>query len=331
MTSRDNVRGLRLHYHSPCNRLQHPEKTGPHASTSTPMPHSDSFPSSFPKDTDHAINELRKHGAVHMKQLLPKTSATDLHDEYQHGLADVLQRTTRGRLLSIGIKRLHATLPFRGAFLSPGFCGNTFIHELCHRLMGKHYIVSTLAVAVSFPGAPRQHRHRDQEIIFDDPKLNLAMPPVSICVGIPLAATSSHSELTEFALGSHTDQNYSTHYPDENSAPFSTPEISLGDAVIWDNRTIHRGRANASPYARPLLLMYIQQPWFNNYNIQGDAALQISPDDLQHIPQEVRKHFAWPHQLRHNENRITDPVMRSSACPCGSELRFKHCCGKWLI
>lgn len=285
----------------------------------------------IPGDLLKFADVLIQDGVVHLRGAFKPQLLDALYKEYELGLLDVLQGEQRGRILSLGYRRLHVTLPLRGAFLHPDFYANPYVHGICRHILGSEYIAGTLACAISFPEAARQHRHRDQELLFPDPRLNMIIPPVSLCFAIPLAGATSMSCMTEFTLGSHRETNHLRQHPDEDSANMHTAEMDFGDALVWDNRIIHRGRANNAGVIRPLLLLYMQKPWFRNHNLEGEAGLQISRSDSETLSEEYRPCFAWPHQPRRKENRIVAPVLRGSPCPCGSDKRFKHCCGQWTL
>ena len=46
-----------------------------------------------------------------------------------------------------------------------------------------------------------------------------------------------------------------------------------GDAILFDYRVLHRGRANASDRPRPLLYFTYARPWFTDATNYSDVSL----------------------------------------------------------
>ena len=55
------------------------------------------------------------------------------------------------------------------------------------------------------------------------------------------------------------------------------PLLELGDALVYDQRTIHRGTANISSESRPLLYLLYKRPWYHETINFGEEPLFAHP------------------------------------------------------
>ena len=104
------------------------------------------------------------------------------------------------------------------------------------------------------------------------------LPAHAINVFVPLVALGVNGA-TEFALGSHR-RGF------DRSPARAAPRCALGDAVLFDYRTWHRGLANESDADRPVLYLVVARPWWrddrndptnNPASIFGEAAARAAP------------------------------------------------------
>jgi hypothetical protein len=124
------------------------------------------------------------------------------------------------------------------------------------KVCGVSYVTST-------PGAQGQSWHADGGHV----DLNRHQPCHCLNVFLPLEDVSPDMGPTEFRPG--------THYHTRNLAPLllaakarktlrapTSPLPRAGDALVFDYRVLHRGRANASNRNRTFLVFTIAKPWF---------------------------------------------------------------------
>lgn len=275
-----------------------------------------------------AGTSILQQGAVLASGLFSPAFIAELHEEVATCIEQVMARQVPGRIMTLGNKRLHITLQARGPFLRPEFYAQPFFDQLCRGLLGNDCIVATIAVAISYPGAVTHHPHRDQHMLFNDERIDPLLPPVSLCLAVPLVPITPDCGATALVPGSHRDSGMLKRIREGEQVAAHEPELAPGDAMIWDNRLVHWGLANTSATPRPLLLVYVQRPWFRNLNLASpESALQIRREDLDTLSPPFRARFAWRHTPLHQEPVTTQPVTRLSPCPCGSGERYKSCCG----
>lgn len=118
---------------------------------------------------------------------------------------------------------------------------------------------------ISTPGAKEQTWHSDGEHV------NLEKHEFVHCLNvfIPLEEVTYNRGPTEFFPASHIV----TRQPEPmkfNSMPNNTlnqpiaPTLRVGDALLWDYRLLHRGRANIDIVNRPALVFIFHQKWFED-------------------------------------------------------------------
>jgi ectoine hydroxylase-related dioxygenase (phytanoyl-CoA dioxygenase family) len=112
---------------------------------------------------------------------------------------------------------------------------------------------------LSLPGADEQYWHSDG--VHVGPALSIrrtrttetaASPPHALCVFVPLLPLTAETGGTEFWAGSHKYDRL-LQKKGEQALPGGTVGIvTLGSAVVYDYRVVHRGMANTSSSARPI-------------------------------------------------------------------------------
>jgi hypothetical protein len=86
----------------------------------------------------------------------------------------------------VGERRFEITPPMDAAFGDPRLFRHPLLRGLLHSLLGEAMRLSGLTLVVSYPGAEKQHTHRDHPLLFDDPALSSSLPPYAINVAVPL-------------------------------------------------------------------------------------------------------------------------------------------------
>lgn len=129
-------------------------------------------------------------------------------------------------------------------------------------------------VVVALPGAAQQAVHVDGKPLFDRDDF-VPLPPHCLTVFVPLLDLAPHLGPTEFFPGTHLadPSNYDAVSQGKVSG-LTFSHALAGDAIIFDYRTRHRGRANTSPEThRPLLYFTYAKPWFRDATNYSDVSL----------------------------------------------------------
>ena len=147
--------------------------------------------------------------------------------------------------------------------------GNPNLENIVKSLLGDTATLTYAGLIFSFPGSEDQAFHQDGTTLFPENPL-LDLPSYAINVFIPVHALSRSLGLTEFFPGSHnatefarlTEKNLESEARDGATIQ---PLLSVGDAMIYDYRTCHRGVANTSGGVRTMLYLMYSRPWFKEH------------------------------------------------------------------
>lgn len=192
-------------------------------------------------------------------------------------------------LLNVGKLRINGLVPAAGEMRA---CIDLLLHpallNLCEQVLGNDWVYEALGVVSSFPGATAQGAHTDAPRLFDIEQLPGDLPTFALTISIPLVPVDEVNGSTEFLPGTHR-------VPTSLRAndTFVTSRLSPGDSMVWDFMVRHRGQANTSTAARPLLYVTAcKKFWHDSTNFRPDArklVLDRKAWDL--IPQPQRKRF----------------------------------------
>jgi hypothetical protein len=168
--------------------------------------------------------------------------------------------------------RFYAALPIDGPLARSEIVANSAISALARATLGEDCVLESFGIIVSLPGAAAQHTHFDG-ILFPGSPCNRIIPPFALTVAIPLVAVDKTNGSTGFFLGSH-------HHERHEGEPDFVPDVALGSALAWDYRVRHRGEANLSDRARPVLFAVYCRRWWQdmtNYKRATLKKLLLSP------------------------------------------------------
>ena len=138
-----------------------------------------------------------------------------------------------------------------------------------HALLGPDCVSLYDSCIISVPGAKTQDMHCDNGHLFPHaPDVHIASPHC-VTVICPLVNVDEDNGPTEFWPGSHYESvakemfeerdRTGAHIPSKSSLQLAG---SVGDAILFDTRTVHRGMANAGDAKRPILYIAYARPWY---------------------------------------------------------------------
>jgi hypothetical protein len=166
---------------------------------------------------------------------------------------------------------------------------------VCECVLGPDYKVVEVGFDIPFPGAKDQPWHRD----FPAPEATLKGRRLnSLAFNLTAVDTVQEMGPLEIALGTQWDDLSA--YPNEMFPP---AELSsryagravqklpqMGDMSARSALTVHRGTANRSAEARPVLVVGVDAPDANN---AAHHDLQITRDYADGLPQFVLDHLTY--------------------------------------
>lgn len=165
--------------------------------------------------------------------------------------------------------------------------------EVCRTILGPDYQIVELGFDVPFPGATDQPWHRD----FPSPPETYQHRRLT-SLAFNLTTVDTTPEMGPFEIAPGTQWEPGLDWPDGMFPPsiraphyhaLAQPKLpQIGDLSARSALTIHRGTANRSYYARPVLVVGVDAPG------AGHAALhdqQVTPAYYDRLPELVRRHL----------------------------------------
>jgi hypothetical protein len=126
------------------------------------------------------------------------------------------------------------------------------------------------------------------------PGLPVALPPWLIVVNFPLIDFTAENGGTEIWPGTHLNTDERNLVERCGVVPSIRSTVRVGDLVIRDLRTWHRGVPNLTNNTRTMLAIVYNRPWFR----MPPSCIQISQAEWQALPEYAQRIF--------RENMIID-------------------------
>lgn len=228
------------------------------------------------RDIDSALTVIRRDGVVHLKALFPEDTiqeAARLVDARHPEFADL---ESKQRRRSTGKGRFIAPVVVSRALHALGLFDSEPLKTLGNGMLGDEHVVEAFGMMMSGAGSLDQGLHADGVALFPETGLDVIVPPSSMAVFMPLVPVGSDNGATQFQLGSHRVPAV-----DENAPLHHVERFAPGDAMAWDFRTQHRGKANTTDMNRPALHFTLSRPfWFDHQNYDGGEPRLIADADV---------------------------------------------------
>jgi hypothetical protein len=248
----------------------------------------------FARGIEAARTAFDEHGCVLLRGAFPVATIEAMHDEYmaQFGgldlaaMRDEAAKPPPNRFSEVGDARYDITLRMTGCFAATDVFANDLLLPLLHQLLGSDMQLNSFSAAVSHPGAPQQHVHRDASHLFSGLDWGRNLPAHAVGVGVPLIDVDLETGPTAVWPGSHRS---AVNAPQKRLMRASP--MQRGDCLLIDYRTMHAGLPNRSARARPIVFMAYARPWFfdqRNYVALGRAPLDMPLECYDKLPETVR-------------------------------------------
>jgi len=158
--------------------------------------------------------------------------------------------------------------------------------------LGPDFVFDSWGVINALPGAAEQHWHRDGGILFPGHPLETMLPATAVTLAIPLVEMNDETGTTGFALRSHRANGH----PD---TPDYEPRVPVGAALLWDYRVFHKGMANRSAIARPLIYATLCRDWWSDTLNHGEQArLLVDHQAIASLDETLRKRLGRAQTVR---------------------------------
>jgi hypothetical protein len=166
---------------------------------------------------------------------------------------------------------------------------------VCEAVLGPDYKIVEIGFDIPFPGAADQPWHRD----FPSPEATLKGRRLN-SLAFNLTAVDTVSEMGPFEVALGTQWDDLSGHPDQMFPPkelwaryrerMVQKMPQMGDMSARSALTIHRGTANRSDQARPVLVVGVDAPDATNANHHD---LQITRAYASSLPERVLSHLTY--------------------------------------
>lgn len=153
------------------------------------------------------------------------------------------------------------------------------LRPLVDRVLGADAVLAYVGLVSSGPGSVAQPWHADGVPLFPG---DHALPAHALNCFAPIVDVSRPMGPTEFVPGSHNPGPVARALAaalarGREPADVFSPELSVGDVLVYDQRTVHRGVPNRTNTERPILYLLFARPWFREHINFGETSL-YDPD-----------------------------------------------------
>lgn len=230
---------------------------------------------------------LSLNSVIHLDALSPAQQGI-------HGyIAGIEERNRNGLNLKVGDKRYMESIK-----ISPPFDDNRLfaapkVLQILISLLGNDLVLNSYTAVISLPGSQDQHIHSDGGHLFGA-SIGASLPPHAITVAIPLVDIDELCGSTAIWEGSHVKGKSAMRDQNGGLLPAKAPMPKLGDVYMFDYRLKHRGMANNSGFARPILYIVFSKPWWvDPKNFANQKPVIISKANLECMS----NHLKWLFRL----------------------------------
>lgn len=165
-----------------------------------------------------------------------------------------------GHLFNRGPGRFYVTLPFNEPFADPRIYEDEDVLAIVRRLVGEDATLVQLATDTPVLGSGFQEVHRDAPPLF--PETGQETPPFQLAVNFPLVDVEIENGPFEVARGTHMmSKADGLRQIETGQIALEAITMKLGDVMIRDVRSLHRGTPNRTNTPRPMVVIGYSRRW----------------------------------------------------------------------
>jgi hypothetical protein len=165
-----------------------------------------------------------------------------------------------GQLFNRGPGRFYVTLPFTQPFADPCIFEDEDVLAIVKRLVGEDAALVQLATDTPVLGSDYQDIHRDAPPLF--PETGKETPPFQLAVNFPLVDVVMENGPFEVARTTHMmPKEEGLRLIESGEIKLEPITMNLGDVMIRDVRSLHRGTPNRTDVPRPMVVIGYSRRW----------------------------------------------------------------------
>ncbi len=209
---------------------------------------------------DNFVNEALRDGFCVLRNHFPREKII----EWRNACLPLLQKQVEleGGKTSRGSNRYYVTFPFSMPFADPGIYEDPDILAIVEKLAGKNFVMCQLASDTPLLGSEYQEIHRDCPPLFPENKEET--PMYQLALNFPLVDVTPQNGPLEIVRGTHMMTRVEGLKKMEAGETFIEPlPMQMGDVLLRDVRTLHRGSPNKTNEPRPMVVIGYSRSWLN--------------------------------------------------------------------
>ncbi len=202
---------------------------------------------------EQALTVLRREGVVVLDDLvdpalLARAKAEIEENEPDHARVDPVRNYGPYKGRHTAPMCVQGTLADRAIFLPKP------IEKIAIEMLGNNFLVDSMGLLVSLPGAEDQRGHPDGTL-FPEVRIEPMLPCFALAFSMPLVPMDEVSGRTAFWRRSHRTMEAKGEHD-------YAPVVAPGSAILWDFRTWHCGLANRGERTRPVIYSVFSRYWW---------------------------------------------------------------------
>ncbi len=213
---------------------------------------------------DECVEQVLTRGHCLLKGRFPAQAVESCREDFMPLLEQVGQRIPEGNR---GLCRWAIGLPFAPPFYHSAFFTDALVNEICRRILGDGMHVVYYGTDTPVKGSDFQKVHADIPFPFPE-EPGIRHPPLTLSVRFTFGAMTMANGPFEVAPGTqYLPRQETIAKLEAGEIPLEPLLLDVGDVIVSDARTPHRGTPNHTDEPRPFAVIvynrdfYFQERW----------------------------------------------------------------------
>jgi ectoine hydroxylase-related dioxygenase (phytanoyl-CoA dioxygenase family) len=214
-----------------------------------------------PDQHDAFAREFNRDGLVVLPAHLPREKLARWRAALEPLLQAQIAREEHNP--SRGAQRFYVTLPFEGLFADPQVYEDPDILAIVERVAGPDPVLCQLATDTPLKGSDYQAWHADTPALFPETGSN-ETPSFQLAVNFALCDVTDDNGPYETTIGTHRMLKADAAAALEaGRVETRRYQMAMGDVMIRDVRSLHRGTPNTTDEPRPMVVLGYSRRWLH--------------------------------------------------------------------
>lgn len=247
------------------------------------------------QEISYFVGLAQQDGFVVLKNHFPN----EVISKWREACLPLLDRQVKleGEQTSRGSNRYYVTFPFEMPFADPEIYEDADILAITEALVGKNFVMCQLASDTPIKGSDFQEIHRDCPPLF--PEAGIETPMYQLAINFPLVDVTSENGPLDIIRGTHSlSRDHGLDLLQKKKVSIEQIEMKIGDVMIRDVRTLHRGTPNKTDTPRPMVVIGYSRSWLH----RPEVSINIPREEYEKLSPNAKNMLRF--------NTITDEISR---------------------